>query len=53
MRHTNHVLLDNWAVVQDLRNLVRRCADQLHPAFVGLVMGLRSHETPARTNDEY
>src|SRR5271169_3417869 len=40
----NHVLFDDGAIIEHLRNVVSGSADQLHAALEGLMVGLGSDE---------
>jgi len=42
MRDSRDPLLDDWPVVENFRNVVRRGANQFHAALVSLQMRLRS-----------
>jgi len=44
MRDPCHVLLDDWAVIENLGHVVARCSDELDAACMGCVIRPRTRE---------
>ena len=48
MGNALHVLIEDGPLIEPRGGIVRSRIDVLHPTFAGLVVGLLSHDRPAR-----